>query len=61
MPLYSGVQICSGSQLVAPALQPDSGLMQSEGMPREPWGYLPDHYVNQGKNEKGNVMTYEHD
>ncbi len=46
---------------VAPPLSWSSAFFQDNTTAQEAWSYFPDNYVTQGKNEDGNVMTYEHD
>ncbi len=46
---------------VAPPLSWSSAFFQDNTSAQEAWSYFPDNYINQGKNEDGNVMTYEHD
>ena len=44
-----------------PATQISWAAVQSQPTPQRIPGYFPDGYVNQGKDQGGNVVTYEHD
>ena len=45
----------------APAAQVSLAAVQGQPKSQRIPDYFPDSYVNQGKYESGNVMTYEHD
>jgi hypothetical protein len=57
----SRVLTISHADPVVPALKFKLTSGQDEAMWQAASSYFPDQYVNQGKNEDGNVMTYEHD
>ncbi len=57
----TGLPTFNHADEVPPASTSNSVSLQGDAAPQEAWSYFPANYVNQGKNEDGNVMTYEHD